>query len=517
MLRTLLLLFFPLLAHAQTIHYVNVAANGQNTGTSWTDAFTDLQNALAAAQPGDEVWVAQGTYFPTNDTNRDTSFTPKSGTRLFGGFNGTETTRNQRNWGNFPVVLSGDIGVVGDSTDNSRNIMYLFEPDSNTVVDGFIFRHGQATNTVSLSGRPRQLCGGGLYIMGFNGDAYARVANCTFEYCTAKNFGGGAIVNGGGMGSSVSVSFVDCTFRNNRCLGGGGGLCRFGGSMIERTQDLAGCVFEGNTAQQGGGLYYVHQNGSDEFAITNCQFLNNRGTTFGGAMNAYPERSLAEKFRVDSCLFDGNVAKNGAVIYTYGPSGSFTGTYEVFNSTIINNTTINPNDEYIFFIDCIGALTGKLEFFNNIVKQNNNFNNELVKIAISSAKCNISRVYFEDNICASLIVASDFNKIFLYHSFFQKQGTRGAFVRLADTPTLYNNIFILKSDSCAVLITSGRLAHVDHCTFINANTKDFWLSNFSTDTIHIQNSIVDKIVPYDTDINEGYFNKDLLFLKNTYF
>ena len=42
--------------------YVSQAATGANDGTSWVDAFTDLQAGLALAAPGDstQVWVAAG-------------------------------------------------------------------------------------------------------------------------------------------------------------------------------------------------------------------------------------------------------------------------------------------------------------------------------------------------------------------------------------------------------------------------------------------------------------------------
>jgi len=46
--------------------YVKWDATGNNNGSSWEDAFTDLQDALAAADSSDQIWVAKGVYYPTN-------------------------------------------------------------------------------------------------------------------------------------------------------------------------------------------------------------------------------------------------------------------------------------------------------------------------------------------------------------------------------------------------------------------------------------------------------------------
>ena len=122
--------------NAQSRIFVNAAATGANNGTSWQNAFTDLHHALQAAQSGDSVWVAQGVYKPTSDANRDSFFFMQSSVRLFGGFEGTELDISQRDWAAHPTVLSGDIGIQGDSTDNAYNIMVMGEAAEGTLFDG---------------------------------------------------------------------------------------------------------------------------------------------------------------------------------------------------------------------------------------------------------------------------------------------------------------------------------------------------------------------------------------------
>jgi hypothetical protein len=51
------------------IIYVKGDAGGGDDGTSWVDAFTDLQSALSAAVSGDQIWVAAATYYPTPGTD----------------------------------------------------------------------------------------------------------------------------------------------------------------------------------------------------------------------------------------------------------------------------------------------------------------------------------------------------------------------------------------------------------------------------------------------------------------
>ena len=146
----------PTLATAQV--FVNHAASGDNDGSSWANAHTDLQAALAEAEAGDEVWVAAGVYKPTDDENdRSATFQLIDGVEIYGGFAGTETNREQRDWQANLTVLSGDIdnndttdanGVVVDADDiqgdNSFNVVTGSETDDTAILDGFVITAGLA-------------------------------------------------------------------------------------------------------------------------------------------------------------------------------------------------------------------------------------------------------------------------------------------------------------------------------------------------------------------------------------
>ena len=93
------------------IRYVKWDAKGANNGTSWLDAYTELQAALTAASSGDQIWVAAGTYKPTAGTDRTASFQLKNGVAIYGGFAGTETSRAFLNFETNITVLSGDMRV----------------------------------------------------------------------------------------------------------------------------------------------------------------------------------------------------------------------------------------------------------------------------------------------------------------------------------------------------------------------------------------------------------------------
>ena len=85
-------------ARAQ-VRYVNVAAPPGGNGSSWATAMRDLATALNTASGGSEIWVAQGRYVPPG------YFVLPSDVRVYGGFQGTETSIDQRDPAVYRTVL----------------------------------------------------------------------------------------------------------------------------------------------------------------------------------------------------------------------------------------------------------------------------------------------------------------------------------------------------------------------------------------------------------------------------
>ena len=82
----------------------------------------------------------QRTYYPGN-TKADSFILPPN-TSVYGGFFLVSSSRSDRNSSAFLTTLSGDIGTVGDGSDNSYHIVV---PSQNSSLDGFIIRDGNAS------------------------------------------------------------------------------------------------------------------------------------------------------------------------------------------------------------------------------------------------------------------------------------------------------------------------------------------------------------------------------------
>ncbi|MCE9615270.1 MAG: autotransporter-associated beta strand repeat-containing protein [Lentisphaerae bacterium] len=230
--------------------YVDDTATGNNNGYNWQDAFTDLQSALAVATSGQQVWVAEGTYYPTNASGSVTAvFRLKSNVALYGGFRGTETAIAQRLGTNVSSILSGDIGTAGAVFDNCSRVV-LASSASGALLDGFVIRDAYGTQQ-----------GAGMRIEG----APVTVRHCVFEY----NHGNEA----GALHNNQASLIEGCIFRYNTCASRGGALQTYSSSPL-----LVNCVFhDNNSGDAGGAMSLYHQ----PMTLVNCTFIGNTCSSVG--------------------------------------------------------------------------------------------------------------------------------------------------------------------------------------------------------------------------------------------
>src|ERR1700693_3928241 len=98
-------------SNAQSILHVKSSAPAGGNGSSWSSAFQSVQNAVHAARPGTQIWLAAGTYHDSVVSN-NSNLQMQDGVSLYGGFAGTETSLSQRNWTQHPTILQGDSGTT---------------------------------------------------------------------------------------------------------------------------------------------------------------------------------------------------------------------------------------------------------------------------------------------------------------------------------------------------------------------------------------------------------------------
>jgi len=317
-------------------YYVNENATGANNGTSWQDAFTGLQSALSVAVAGDNIWVAAGTYKPSLSIDPQSSdprlaaFSLIGGVDIYGGFQGNEHNLNQRHLDDTTVtVLSGDIGIVDNDSDNSYHVVYA-NGVSDAVLDGFAVTGGRAV-MVGGVGYIMHRNGGGMY----NNNSKLTVSNCIFSENKALSDGGGMYNNE----SALAIS--NCIFSDNRAgdfysysPGKGGGMYNRGFYNFESSSIVTGCTFNDNVAEPwtggilpkgGGGMY----NEESSPTVDRCTFARNwtRSSGYGGGMLNFGGAPT-----VTNSIFSANWAGLGGGMSNLGTSGA-----TILNCTFYKN------------------------------------------------------------------------------------------------------------------------------------------------------------------------------------
>lgn len=353
-----------LVAPRQAVQAVSVryyvrgnGGNDANSGTSWAQAYKNVQKALAMAISGDEVWVAQGVYYPDNGgsypvDSRDALFNIPNGVKVYGGFAGTETALTQRNISTNVTILSGDVDNNDINTDgnfiaettgdlvgaNAYHVVLVSGTNSATVLDGFTITAGQANAATAPN-----LNGGGLYQFGGS----TTLSNLTFQ-------GNAASVGAGMYTYDSTPTLTNIRFINNFAVDYGGGWWNFGTGMLN------GAEFRGNGAGiAGGGMMVFGTVTHVGPTLQNATFINNQAPTGGGMANDSSNVSLSNS------TFDANIASSrGGGFSSQGastPSLSsvvFKNNNAMIGGGIYTSTGSNPSLTFVDFLTNQGDFGG---------------------------------------------------------------------------------------------------------------------------------------------------------------
>ncbi len=272
-------------------------------GLSWSTAFSDLQDALAVSFLHDEIWVAEGFYYPNeaaagkailNENEEDETFQLIEGVDVYGGFAGGEVDREFRDPKRNRTVLSGDIdretnpdqsvdGVVQEDAVNAINganskVVVSGTEEGNVVLDGFVITAGDSTS-YGLAG-------------GFSGSG--ELYRCVIQ-------GNKGIWVGGVRTSGPKLYLIECDLLGNygKSIGG---MEAFSAELI-----VVNCRIQGNSTLNssfGNSVGGIHALGC-EAQFIGCLFSGNRGYKIG-ALSIGLGQELAESTEIENCTVTGN-------------------------------------------------------------------------------------------------------------------------------------------------------------------------------------------------------------------
>lgn len=351
---------------ADRILRVKPDGNDANNGSDWGNALRSVQeaiNRLAERGQGGEVWVKAGTYQPSvymsgASTDRSAAFVMKDGVSVYGGFEGNEETRAERDnkKGSMPWQYKHSTVFVGNAYggaatggggkceyNEADNKWSVTGSNSNHVVwfanlDGTAFKNVTVLDGVTIKG----------------GSAQETVG-------TKENFFGD---RGAGVYMAGNAYLTNCVVTENAATGKGGGVYLYGGRII-------GSLLYNNEGQQGGAVYV------DNSGIVLRSMLTNNSGYDGAAVymvsdTEWTDGSLHPEYQIlSTSVVSNNTSRhNGAVYCNQGGV--------MLQTTMANNVSVGTVDA----ADSESAQTGGLYvkgyslsvnsvLWNNLIKERN--------------------------------------------------------------------------------------------------------------------------------------------------
>ncbi|GAB1463331.1 choice-of-anchor Q domain-containing protein [Pedobacter sp.] len=331
-----------LVPDANNILYVNKSvAGGKGTGDSWENAILELSDALLWAQQTQisrtstnplKIYIAKGTYKPlynaadgqnTADGGRDNAFVLSKNVKVYGGFdpaNNISTLVNQRIFGENGTILSGNIGIQNDNSDNAYHVVISAGDLGATLLDGVVIEEGRAENP------------GGVKIV-VNGENIYR------------NAGAGFYNNG------ASNVLKNVLIRNNYSEGHGSGIYNDGASINQQaTHLLVSNSIISNNSGTGEGSFTCS---GATATYLNTNFISNSGAaaqdSYNSTTNIYNSIWYNNGFTTPSCTNSTKVGmvKNSIVVNLVGINQELQHILQEPTNLMFESSQISYNDLFV--------------------------------------------------------------------------------------------------------------------------------------------------------------------------
>ncbi len=300
-------------------------------GSSWSEAFTHLQDALSVVAGPAEIWIAEGTYMPNGSRVNDAGFQDVSGgvydrtatflvapgTTIRGGFAGTEAEPDDRA-GDHLTILSGAMDNASLFSRRSYNVVRVESAAIGPVIlESLVIEKGNSESPASEGD------GGGINV---RTNVLLDLRDVIVQQCQAQ-------MRGAGVWSAGRVIIKRSRFEENES-GAGGGAINVRRDLSEGSHLVVQCEFISNDAGQNGGAILVSgiPEGPVLMQVQNSLFHDCSAIQFGGAVSGNPGTEV----RLHNCLLLNNEAGVGGAVSVTGPDTRG----RVHNCTFSSNNAI---------------------------------------------------------------------------------------------------------------------------------------------------------------------------------
>lgn len=344
---------------ASRIRYVKPTATGTGDGSSWDNASGDLQKMIdelaesAPSQTG-EVWVAAGTYTPQvqliSGTDYSASFRMRDGISVYGGFEGTETSKLARAKGAMPWNFTNETVLCGAAyadnlswnsnrwtlTSDSRHVVWFAPmPDEGATS----FTHVTTLDGVTIKG------------------GYAQGGTGLTEFMTDR---------GAGVYMSQNAYLQHCIVTENTATGNGGGVYEHGGRV------LYSLLYNNNSDADGGAVYMDNAGIVLASMLTNNSASNGAGAYLShNAPWAADGQDHPEYLIVSTSVVSNNTSRNNGAIYCDKGGVLLQNTITNNNCpTATDNTASNASQTGGLYIDSYALVVNSV-LWNNTIQDRN--------------------------------------------------------------------------------------------------------------------------------------------------